>query len=675
MPKSEGNQTNLVSIKVSSASEAQRRFGERANANGVVPFRATVTGGCCGCLVPWFTIPEGFYATVQQLGREIDYEDPETRKKTPNWPPGRHTKGSFFYCCGFGRGIRELITKQTVVFDTPVTDVMTKDNISVQIDLCLQLRIAADVEQNEDPYNLTKFTDKLGVVSLMSQLADTQAEAVRMMARTQLHSTVYGLRAMDVSGKVCEIDLSTLNDDDFGPESDLKIDSGATTDKMRQAMSAPKTSPEMDRSSGDDVKVLAAVKTAESTEYFEGQNLVRASDDPKNILMVDSTSSRGQERMTDMMLKNLNEQFNQYGVEITDLQIQDVRLPPKLQSTVSAKTTVATSRALEAMIQKKKIQTIEFENESKLKDQEYGNEGEKIVERGKRMVAEVNNELARERAKTKQAIREVQEKAKSKKAKIDAETNKEVAVLLASASQISSLPKFVPTAEEAKMLGGQEHAGKEIVAENAAQMVLDYTKGEITKRKAKGNLEVAKINAETDRAVAELDAETNRILTLPMLLVTKELAQQCGKPEWEKKEVLAETVAKMLTENASSEVKSMEADAHLAVARAQAAATKAVYAAEGQAASALKDKRAFELAKSQLDVYESLARNRKVTFFGSDSGSAVPSMVTLGGGYENRDGGNINGGVGPWDAVRQLTESVAVRIARGVVSSNDNQTI
>ena len=163
-----------------------------------------------------------------------------------------------------------------------------------------------------------------------------------------------------------------------------------------------------------------------------------------------------------------------------------MRLPPKLQSTVSAKTTVATSRALEAMIQKKKIQTIEFENESKLKDQEYGNEGEKIVERGKRMVAEVNNELARELSKTKQAIREVQEKAKSKKAKVEAETNKEVAVLLASA-KISSLPKFVPTAEEAKMLGGQEHAGKEIVAENAAQMVLDYTKGDITKRKANGH--------------------------------------------------------------------------------------------------------------------------------------------------------------------------------------------
>ena len=104
MPKSEGNQTNLVSIKVSSASEAQRRFGERANANGVVPFRATVTGGCCGCHGSWFTIPEGFYATVQQLGREIDYEDPETRKKTPNWPQSAIQKVHFFTAAGLAAG-------------------------------------------------------------------------------------------------------------------------------------------------------------------------------------------------------------------------------------------------------------------------------------------------------------------------------------------------------------------------------------------------------------------------------------------------------------------------------------------------------------------------------------------------------------------------------------------
>ena len=43
-----------------------------------------------------------------------------------------------------------------------------------------------------------------------------------------------------------------------------------------------------------------------------------------------------------------------------------------------------------------------LKNEIKLKDQEFGNEGEKIVEQGKRMVAEVNNELLvrRERARS-----------------------------------------------------------------------------------------------------------------------------------------------------------------------------------------------------------------------------------------------------------------------------------
>ena len=163
--------------------------------------------------------------------------------------------------------------------------------------------------------------------------------------------------------------------------------------------------------------------------------------------MVESISERGQERMTEMMLRKLNQQFNVFGVEITDLQIQNVKLPKQIQETVQAKTTIATSKALEKMHQRDKIQRIEYENEIKLKDQEFGNEGEKIVEQGKRMVAEVNNELARERAKTKQVLRDVQERAKSKKAQIIADTNKAVAVLHANARQISSLPKFTPTSK------------------------------------------------------------------------------------------------------------------------------------------------------------------------------------------------------------------------------------
>ena len=188
-----GNQTRLRSIRVATAREAQLRFGERTGRNGEVPLRATVSGGCCGCLFPWFNIPEGFYATVQQFGEQIDYVDGSGAAPTPIWPAGCYWKHKLCFS-----GVRELVTKQTVVFDTPVSDVLTKDNISVQIDVCLQLRICADAAQGEDPRNLMRFVDKLGVVSLMSQLMDAQAEAVRMMARTQVHTSVYGLRVHEL---------------------------------------------------------------------------------------------------------------------------------------------------------------------------------------------------------------------------------------------------------------------------------------------------------------------------------------------------------------------------------------------------------------------------------------------------------------------------------------------
>ena len=128
-----------------------------------------MTGGCCDCIFPWFTIPDGFYATVAMFGKQMDYTEPETcvelydfvffvstvtldrsrtvhltiffsfpssfllpsfftsffvvyflyrGKKTPIWPSGCHMKK---YGCF--SGVRELVTKQTLVFDTPVEKV------------------------------------------------------------------------------------------------------------------------------------------------------------------------------------------------------------------------------------------------------------------------------------------------------------------------------------------------------------------------------------------------------------------------------------------------------------------------------------------------------------------------------------------------------------------------
>jgi hypothetical protein len=70
------------------------------------------------------------------------------------------------------------------------------------------------------------------------------------------------------------------------------------------------------------------------------------------------------------------------------------------------------------MQQKHKIQQIEYSNQKLLKQQEFENEGEKIDERGKRQVAEINNALTRERAHTVKIIRDTQEKSKSSVAQV-----------------------------------------------------------------------------------------------------------------------------------------------------------------------------------------------------------------------------------------------------------------
>jgi hypothetical protein len=90
--------------------------------------------------------------------------------------------------------------------------------------------------------------------------------------------------------------------------------------------------------------------------------------------------------------------------------------------------------------------------------------------------------------------------------------------------------------------------GKKIVAENAAQLIADYTRGEVQKNLALGQLEVAKINNETDKVVAELDASTATVTELPHFKVDKICAEKCGRPDWAGKEILAVNVARMFVE-------------------------------------------------------------------------------------------------------------------------------
>jgi hypothetical protein len=190
----------------------------------------------------------------------------------------------------------------------------------------------------------------------MSQLKDAQAETVRMMARKQTHQTVYGLRAMRVDGTFAEINLDTLNDDDFGREAGT-VAEPTLNDLMTKNNStnhAAPSAPEMDRSSSSSNH--AGAKTVE----MSGLSGVSKRDDDvdRSIPMkeegakVVDENMTDQDKMTDVMLTKLNKQFNPFGIEICDLQIQDVRLPEEVQKTVESKTTIGTTRALEAISQR-----------------------------------------------------------------------------------------------------------------------------------------------------------------------------------------------------------------------------------------------------------------------------------------------------------------------------------
>ena len=171
-----------------------------------------------------------------------------------------------------------------------------------------------------------------------------------------------------------------------------------------------------------------------------------------------------------------------FRIEITDLQIQDVRLPLDTQHTVEAKTTIGTSRALEEMRQNYQMKEIGYSNDKLTKQQAYENEGEKIDELGKRKVAEIKNRLSGAKAETQKIIRDTQEQSKSSVEQIRASNGKAVAERTAETRKILALPMYTPDLNTAIMCGGEHLVGKEIVAENAAQLIADYTRGEVLKK-------------------------------------------------------------------------------------------------------------------------------------------------------------------------------------------------
>merc|ERR1719411_858448 len=123
----------------------------------------------------WLSIPQGFKAIVAVHGRHQGV-----------WGAGWHYAPPWVT-------IPFLVSEAHFVYDTPVKECPTADNVMVTIDISLVVKV--DTSEGEDGKHaaLFAFCDTLGPQQLSPQLNAFQEEAVRDMARNRRYHEIYDL--------------------------------------------------------------------------------------------------------------------------------------------------------------------------------------------------------------------------------------------------------------------------------------------------------------------------------------------------------------------------------------------------------------------------------------------------------------------------------------------------
>lgn len=346
--------TSLYSKDIRSAGDVDTLFGSDKGLLVCRPGRP---------LRPYFSIPDGCYALVTKFGKDFDYADGQ-----PVWPPGFHFGNPWVK-------VANMVTKQSVVFDMPVKACKTQDNVTVQIDLAIVFRIMGDTALGEDPALIRNFVYKVTARGLQQQLTDACEGATRTVARTLMHTEVYGLR----------------------------------TDK-----------------SGKTSKVLKGQGEGSAATEVEGDEELRTAPDDAETAQVAITKGRD---VADDMRRTLNEQFHPQGVQITDVIITDVKLPDVIVSQMAEKTTVIAQNAAQKMNQEYEMLTLKQNEEGETLRQKKKEEREKEKQNGDQEVNEVQVQLEKMKAETKVLVAKLSQESNSRVQTIIADGTLEVTKL------------------------------------------------------------------------------------------------------------------------------------------------------------------------------------------------------------------------------------------------------
>jgi len=135
----------------------------------IVP-RSSVSRLCC---VPmcWVSIPQGFAAIVSRFGADVTGEEED----------GTFSAG--FHCFWPWYRVNRLVSRQRIIFDTPVKDCKTKDDITINIDVLIVLEITQAID----------FVYGLGPEKLDDLLRASQEEVLRQVACSMPVEQIYDL--------------------------------------------------------------------------------------------------------------------------------------------------------------------------------------------------------------------------------------------------------------------------------------------------------------------------------------------------------------------------------------------------------------------------------------------------------------------------------------------------
>jgi len=320
----------------------------------------------------YLAIPEGFYAVVTAYGQYIGI-----------WQPGFH------YALPFQR-VSHLVTKQYVVYDTPVKECPTLDNVMVEIDVNLVLTVMPGEE------NIRNFVYKLGPERLEEMLKAFQEEAVRGMARQKKYSDIYDL-----------MDTEEL------PEFKEKNDA-----------------------------LPAGELPAEEVTYDDDSE-----DEKEEANLLVEEKIRNLQHIGEQLentKKEINQKLNIYGINVYSITITNVRLPTEFRNQMEEATTFQSKNIEQEYKQKYDLLLIEnTEGRNKAMQRMQETKDEEVVKKDQRAASEIkttevykaetNSIIAVIEEKMHAEVRDVKTKCELRVAELDAKKKEELATLAAEA--------------------------------------------------------------------------------------------------------------------------------------------------------------------------------------------------------------------------------------------------